>query len=88
MEPIKELAHRISRSRNDAAARLTDSQRLRTGYDLFNQWLSLVRSDVMADNPSADEAAVRREIDRRLRIARRRDATGRDGEPIYRDAPA
>jgi transposase-like protein len=87
MDDIRALADEIRRTRNEAAKHLTIEQRLDAGPQLFRQWMELVRADVLADDPDAGPTAVEAEIRRRLDIARRRDATDRDGKPIYRELP-
>jgi hypothetical protein len=51
--------------------KMTPQQRLQIGYELYDLAHEMIHCSVRGDHPEWDEAAVKREVSRRFRLAER-----------------
>lgn len=70
MEPTDELIDSIYREKVERARKRSPEEKFWAGGDLFDAVLERMKFGILADNPTASEADIRREIERRLRISR------------------
>lgn len=71
MEPTYDLIASIDRAKMKQARGMSDADRIFAGARIFNRVCRVARDGIRSQFPDADEAAVERELDRRLAIARR-----------------
>lgn len=83
MDPTPELIDAIYREKVERARRVPPERRMRIGPELYDRWRMLVEGSVHTDDPNATGEDVIREIDRRLRIARRLEETDAEGKPLF-----
>lgn len=71
MEPTREFIASIDRAKMAQARQMSDGERILAGAQIFSRVCRWARDGIRSQFPDADEAAVERELDRRLALARR-----------------
>ncbi len=74
---ISELQSSIEQSKLTRAETLSVSERLRMGADLYDEGMRWMVQIIKAENPEFDDQQVDAEVERRKRIKRRIDESGR-----------
>jgi len=76
MDDIRALADDIFRDRIRRARSMSPGKKVLLGPELFDYACGITLSGIRAQNPDYTEEECRRELSRRLRIARRLDEAG------------
>ena len=71
MENIKELADQIFRERILRARRMSPSEKLSAGFELFEFACGITRAGIQHQFPAADDAEVERILKERLALRQR-----------------
>ena len=71
MEPTKELIEQLEREDIDQARRMTASQKLRAGGDLFDDACRWTLAGIRRDHPGIGDAEAMAELRRRLEKSKR-----------------
>jgi len=74
MEPTKELLVQLEREEIEDARRMTPSQKLRAGGDLFDEACRWTLAGIRQDHPGISEAEAMKELRRRLELSERMEA--------------
>lgn len=81
MEPTRELIDALYRDKVLQARRTPPEVKLLDAARLFDAACEVARGGIRADNPGATDGEVRRELLRRMAIARRLEATAYEVSP-------